>query len=46
MKKIYEKERKHQRKSREIIRSKKIFLSYTTDRVPCVGLDNGLPIKE
>ena len=40
-KKIYEKERKHPRKSREIIRSKKIFLSYTTDRVPCVGLDNG-----
>jgi hypothetical protein len=28
-------------KAREKIREKKIYLDYTTGRVPCVGLDNG-----
>ena len=28
-------------KAKEKIREKKIFLSYTTGRVPCIGLDNG-----
>ncbi len=28
-------------KAKEKIREKKIFLCYTTGRVPCVGLDNG-----
>ena len=33
-------------KAREKIREKKIFLSYTTGRVPCVGLDNGFTTQQ
>jgi hypothetical protein len=33
-------------KAKEKIREKKIFLSYTTGRVPCVGLDNGFTTQQ
>jgi hypothetical protein len=33
-------------KAREKIREKKIFLCYTTGRVPCVGLDNGFTTQQ
>lgn len=42
-KNLYEEKKENiQEKAREKIRSKKIFLCYTTNRVPCVGLDNGI----
>ena len=41
-----QKKKKILEKAKEKIREKKIFLSYTTGRVPCVGLDNGFTTQQ